>query len=111
MAGPLEDDTARAANQRHVPVRVVNRHDVIERAFAGDDERGSGDTRAQSAAASIVAIIRARPAIRASDSGAPKSVLSCKPAKCKRAGIAGNAAAISRRSRQGVSARNSGPSR
>ena len=41
MAGPLEDDTARAANQRHVAGRAVDRHDVIERAFAGDDESRS----------------------------------------------------------------------
>ena len=49
--------------------------------------------RAQSAAASIVAIIRARQAIRASDSGARTSVLSCRPAKRKRAERSGNAAA------------------
>ena len=31
MAGPLENDAARAANQRHVPDRAVDRDDVIER--------------------------------------------------------------------------------
>ena len=38
MTGPLEDDTARAADQRHVAGRAVHRHDVIERALAGDDK-------------------------------------------------------------------------
>ena len=67
--------------------------------------------RAQSATASSVAIIRARQAIRASDSGARIKASELQPAKRRRAERSGNAAAISRRSRHGVSARNSGPRR
>ena len=54
-------------------------------------------------------IIRARPAIRDSDTGAPIAVRSERRENLRRACASGIAASTSRRSRNGVSARKIGP--
>ena len=61
MAGPLEHDArARSRSAAAYVGRAVDRHDVVECALAGDDERRRRDARAVGVRRRCVAISRAR---------------------------------------------------